>query len=149
MMNKITILALALTLHSCTNSTSEQKSNVLELEIDAPLLIEFETQETELSDALDLIIGHLRAKNAPLDSLYLMGYQTDSIPWKFDIGHYQNFVSRALVMQDNARVDSLLKYDTVEFMEPIYIPPTGNLSGYERFILYNPETGELIDFLYQ
>tara|TARA_R110001592_G_scaffold361578_1_gene672551 strand:+ start:11257 stop:11880 length:624 start_codon:yes stop_codon:yes gene_type:complete len=148
LMKKTTVLALALTLHSCVTSTSEQKSNVLELEIDAPLLIEFETQETELSDALDLIIGHLRAKNAPLDSLYLMGYQTDSIPWKFDIGHYQNFVSRALVRQDNARVDSILKYDTVEFV-PIYIPPTGNLSGYERFILYNPETGELNDFLYQ
>lgn len=148
-MKKIIILALVLTLYSCGAGTSEQKSSVLELEIDAPLLIEFETQEIELGDAIDLIIEHLRTKNAPLDSLYLMWYQTDSIPWEFDIGHYENFVSRALAKQDKARVDSILKYDTVEFVELNYIPPTGNLSGHERFILYNPETGELNDFLHQ
>lgn len=147
-MKNILTSTLVLILYSCATNTTEQTSQALELEINAPLLAEFKTQDPAISEAIHKIIKLLKTKNAPLDSLYLMWYQTDSIPWEFDIGHYQNFLSKALFKQDQARVDSILKYDSVEFVE-WNIPPTGNLSGHDRFILYNPETGELHDFLHQ
>ncbi|MBN7811366.1 hypothetical protein J0A68_10375 [Algoriphagus sp. H41] len=119
------------------------------ISIEEPLISEIPTDSYDIKIAVDRIVGLLRSKNAPIDSLYLKNYQTDSIPWTFQIQHYTTFVYEFQWAREQERVDSLLKVDSTECVEYKMIPATGNISGYDRWIEYFPETGDINDYPFQ
>ncbi|WP_152000735.1 MULTISPECIES: hypothetical protein [unclassified Imperialibacter] len=119
------------------------------LRIDAPLLSEFSTNNSDLTRALDQIITYLDSKNAPTDSLYLTDYQTDSIPWAFRIDHYRAFVEQDKFDREMAKEDSLRQLPSGGRGEIVYVPKSGNQSGHDRWITYNPKTSEINDYLDQ
>jgi hypothetical protein len=119
------------------------------LRIEAPLLSEFSTNDTDLRRALDQIISYLGSKNAPTDSLYLTGYQTDSIPWAFRIDHSRAFVEQDKFDREMAGEDSLRQLPSGGRGKIVYVPKSGNQSGHDRWITYNPRTGDINDYLDQ
>jgi hypothetical protein len=127
----------------------KKREQKISISIKKPLISEVSTDDPKINIAVDRIINLLRSKNAPIDSLYLKSYQTDSIPWTFHIQHYITYVHDNQWELEEARIDSLLKIDSVEWVEYRMIPATGNISGYDRWIEYFPETDKLNDYLLQ
>ncbi|WP_163379426.1 hypothetical protein [Cyclobacterium sp. SYSU L10401] len=127
-------------------SSQEQKFSV---SIETPLLSDAPNENPKIKNAIEKIIDFLRSKNTPIDSLYLKNYQIDSIPWTFDIQHYNTFVYELQWKREQERVDSLLRIDSTGSVEYYMIPATGNISGYDRWIEYYPKTGEFNDYMLQ
>jgi len=127
----------------------EKQEQRVSISIEEPLITEVSTDNPDLKIAIENITKLLKSKNHPTDSLYLKNYQIDSIPWTFHIQHYITFVYDLQWEREQKRVDSLLRIDSTRWIEHKMVPATGNISGYDRWIEYYPETGKLNDYLLQ
>ncbi len=148
-MKNILPLLFMVTLVAC--GTSKDSRPQAQLKIGSPLLSEFTTDDKNLRQALDQIIAYLASQKESMDSLYLTDYQTDSIPWEFRIDHYRTFVVLDKFRRELAAEDSIMKLGSAASVEVPYVTPpvTGNWSGHDRWITYNPRTKELNDYLDQ
>ena len=118
--------------------------------ISDPRLIDFRTEEPNLKKALERVIKYITEKEGEIQNFYL-----DSLYMKEDtvilqINHVDYYSVLAQAEKERKRIEELEKEDNnEEFIEILFLPPTGNWSGKDRTLLYLIEKDSLIDILYQ